>query len=139
MKVIFSSFLILLNISIINLSAQDYYINFKGSGGSSDVSSVKVENLNKGTTLTVKGTDMLHLIDNFNSMEPGPFRNNQIEFAPNPAVNSSRMQFFLPEAGNTIIAIYDFSGRKVAQTQDLLTRGIHTYLIQGLERGISII
>ena len=51
----------------------------------------------------------------------------------------ARMQFDLPESGETIITMYDLSGRKIMQTQDLLSKGQHTYGIQGIEEGIYFV
>ena len=41
--------------------AQDYQINFTGTGATSTVDSVKVENLSQCTSLSLGGADTLHL------------------------------------------------------------------------------
>lgn len=43
------------------LSAQTYIINFSGSNASTTVDSVKVKNLNQGTSLNMSGSDVLVL------------------------------------------------------------------------------
>ena len=52
-------------LSIIFISAsvypQDYNISFAGTGAATTVDSVQVKNLKKGTSLSLKGTDILHL------------------------------------------------------------------------------
>ena len=140
MKFLFSSLLIFTFISSGELHAQDYFIDFKGTGESPIVSWVKIENMNQGTSLTIKGNEVLHLIDYSSLKEaPGSVKSYQIEFAPNPMAGSSRMQFYLPESGSTTIDLFDFSGKKVAQTRDILPGGVNSYLIQGLDRGIFIV
>ena len=126
--------------SVLNLQAQDYYINFTGSGVSSTIDSVIVENLTQGTTLTLKGTDTLHLVKGTTGI--GTITGNvtgKIKFYPNPARDKARMQFDLPEPGETVISIFDLAGRKIAETQDKLSQGRHTYLIQGITEGLYIL
>jgi hypothetical protein len=42
-------------------NAQNYLISFTGTGASTTVNSVKVENLSKGTSLNLSGGDILRL------------------------------------------------------------------------------
>jgi uncharacterized protein (TIGR02145 family) len=51
----------------------------------------------------------------------------------------TRMQFVLLEPGEMVITLYDLSGRKIAQTQDLLSEGQHTYGIEGVEEGLYVV
>jgi hypothetical protein len=51
----------------------------------------------------------------------------------------SRMQFVLPEQGETMITIHDLSGRKIIQRRDMLSKGQHTYVIQGVEEGVYFV
>jgi uncharacterized protein (TIGR02145 family) len=53
--------------------------------------------------------------------------------------DDARMQFNLPESGEAIITIYDLSGRKIIQHQDLLSKGEHIYRIQGVGEGLFIV
>jgi uncharacterized protein (TIGR02145 family) len=134
------TFLILLFISIANLKAQDYLISFAGSGASSTVTTVKVENLTQGTSLTMSGSEVLHLQAIVTGIERITRKQkSQISFSPNPMTDYSIMQFDLPETGKTIIDLYDISGRKITETQDLLYKGQHTYRIQGVDKGIYIV
>ena len=137
MKLKITSLLLLASLSIIELEAQNYLLNFTGSGGSLTVATVKVENLTKGTSKLVSGSDVLRLINIPTGVETiNQTLNNQISFSPNPMTDYSRMQFDLREAGNTMIYVYDISGRKIAETQDILSKGKHTFRIQGLTKGI---
>src|SRR5690606_24320107 len=99
---------------------------------------VMIENLMQGTTLKMKGTEVLRLtvvtgIEAMNEDESGIVR-----FYPNPMKDQAKMQFILPETGETTITLYDISGRKISQRNDLLTRGRHVYVIHGIDGGIYL-
>lgn len=140
MKLYLFTLLLFFCVLATKISAQDYLISFTGSGESSTVSSVKVENLTQGTWLEMIGSDNLHLIGTVTGIEslktedPG-----KISFYPNPSDEMTRMQFSLPVPGKTLITVYDLSGREVAQNQDFLSDGFHTYLIQGTGKGIYFV
>lgn len=137
MKFKICTILTLLFVSINNIKAQDYLISFAGLGASTTVDSVKVENLTKGTSLIMNGSDILHLMGSITGIETVIGNGaDKIVFYPNPMNDYSRMKFVLPESGETLIALYDISGRKLVQTQELLLKGEHTYEIQGIMEGI---
>ncbi len=50
-----------------------------------------------------------------------------------------RCSLYLPESGETLITLYDISGRIIAQTRDFLSTGKHTYGIQGIKEGIYFV
>ena len=137
MRLMTCTLLILPFISMLSLQAQDYLISFAGYGGSTTVDTVKVENMTQGTKLKMKGGDVLNLkgvitgIETISDNETG-----KVTFYPNPMKDYARMQFVLPEAGETIITLHDLSGKKIVQTRDFLARGQHTYTIQGTGKGI---
>jgi len=124
-KLISGLFIFVTVSTTINLNAQDYLISYAGTGASTTVDSVMIENLTQGTTLKMKGSEVLRLtvvtgIEGMNEDESGIVR-----FYPNPMKDHAKMQFILPEPGETIITLYDISGRKISQKNDLLTRGRH--------------
>ncbi len=85
----------------------------------------------------MKGSDVLHLKGTVSVSETKT--NNEtgkITFYPNPMKDFVKMQFVLPRAGETMITLYDPSGKEVVQTRDMLSGGEHTYSIQGIEEGI---
>ena len=139
MKIVTKIILILVA-TVYNLHAQDYIISFAGTGSSTTVDQVRVENLTQATSITVNGSDVLHLQAIVTGIDNPLFNESaKISLYPNPLKDYSRMQFFLPESGRTNITLYDLSGRAVTQTSDLLARGQHTYRIQGIEDGIFFI
>ena len=50
--------------SVLQANAQDYMLTFEGTGAVKSLSTVKVENLAKGTSLILNGSDVLHLTEN---------------------------------------------------------------------------
>ena len=131
------SILVSLFISIGYVNAQDFFISFEGTGASTTVATVKVENLTQGTSLTMDGSDVLHLMGSITGIEPiRSDARGDIMFYPNPMNDYTRMQFVLPEPGVTVIALYDISGRVIVQRQESLIKGEHTFYIQGVKEGV---
>jgi len=123
-----------------NVQAQDYLISFTGTGASTNVESVQVENITQGTEKTLTGNDVLHLVSVVTGIEQITGDNkNKIIFSPNPVSNNSRMKFFLPSPGETAINVYDITGRKIFGKQDNLSGGEHIYKIEGFDRGIYFV
>jgi uncharacterized protein (TIGR02145 family) len=134
------SFLVMLIFMILDLQAQDYLVSFAGTGASTTVDSVKVENLTQGTKLLMKGSDVLHLVPGTTGIESESDNlKNGISFSPNPMADYCRMLFALPGPGRTEIILYDLTGRKIIEKQDFLLEGQHTYRIQGLYKGLYIV
>lgn len=63
----------------------------------------------------------------------------KIKFYPNPAKDQTRMQFELPEPGETMINMLDLAGREIGQTRNMLPQGRYTYLVQGVAEGLYIV
>ena len=66
-------------------------------------------------------------------------KNRVVSFFPNPMINSTKLKFNIPEAGETIITLYDLSGREICQTKDMLYKGQHTYRIENINEGIYLV
>lgn len=122
------------------IQAQDYLIYFAGSGASSTVESIKVENITQGTEMTLSGSDVLHLVSSVTGIDQISGNNeNKIIFSPNPVNNISKMKFFLPAPGETSITVYDITGRKIFGKRDNLAVGENIYSIEGFDRGIYFV
>ncbi len=74
------------------LQAQDYLISFTGSGQSTSVDSIHVENLTQGTTLSLGGNDVLHLLGTVGINTPTDNESN-VKIYPNPMVESTFVEF----------------------------------------------
>lgn len=137
MKLKLCSFLSLLFISIVWLRAQDYQISFAGSGAATAVSKVLIENLTQVKSITINGSDVLHLMGTISGIETvNGDETNKIVFYPNPMNDFTKMKFVLPVSGENVISLYDISGREIVRKKDLLSIGQHIYEIHGIREGI---
>lgn len=132
--------LLLLVMSATSPGAEDYLITFTGSGLSTSVTTVKVENLSQCTSLTMDGTYILHLIATTTGIESaGEDPEHGISFSPNPMTDYSRMEFILPLSGKTLVSLVDLSGREIARSENFLPKGKHTYRLEGIEKGFYFV
>jgi uncharacterized protein (TIGR02145 family) len=123
-----------------SVNAQDYLITFTGSGASTSLNSVKVENMTQGTIRIMEGSNVLHLVSTVTGIEPLIHSlQNPLRIYPNPMTEYANLQFDLRDPGKTVICIQDISGRLIFQTEDNLSGEQHTYHIEGLEKGFYII
>ena len=117
------------------LQAQNYYVSFAGSGSSSNIDSVIVENITQATFKIVHGGDILHLVDVV-GIDPVSSVTDRILVSPNPANTKASMECFLEKPGNTTISLYDVTGKLLIRQTDILSAGIHRYTLTGLHAGM---
>ncbi len=125
-------------LAVMKTQAQDYLISFAGTGVTSEVSTVKVDNLISGATLTLNGGDVLHLMPNVGINTPD-IDIGSMKISPNPLLMESILTFVTPENGNSIISIADLSGRIICQTSIFLSVGTHSFRISGIGKGIYFV
>ena len=118
-------FIILFILGIIPLKsvAINYTINFTGSGASTTVDSVIVQNLTKGISITVPAGASLNLTDVFTSNKQIIANYESINIYPNSTVGEFTVSFFTKQAGVSKINVYTVDGREVT--------GINTDLENG--------
>lgn len=122
------------------LSAQDYLITFSGKGESTSVSTVIVENMTQGKSLTLNGNETLHLKNDVTKISDLEYNQTDgIQFYPNPMKEFSIMEFAMPGEGAVKIELFDISGRKLTQTHNYLNQGRHSYRISGIRSGIYVL
>jgi hypothetical protein len=131
-------FLLLILLVISNTYSQNLQINFAGTGVSTKVDSVKVENLTQGTFLTIQGVDVLHLAGNtgINSIT---YNEGIAIVNPNPMTGHAVLTFYVKQSGKCQIIIYDITGKNVIQMNDILLFGTHKYELNGLKDGAYFI
>lgn len=137
---------LMLAVTTIPASAFDYNITFTGSGASTTLDSVVVQNLSKGTQVTVHGgtqfqlTDVNSGINELNSIADLAF------VYPNPTTGNATYTFTAKYAGNTQIAVCGLDGRKVAGLDADLQQGKNSvqlelpngvYLVRAIGNGFS--
>ncbi len=120
------------------LQAQNYYFSFTGSGQSSTVDSVHVKNLTQGISLTLGGSDSLHLVGTvgINSLTDSE---NCFKIYPNPMNETSKFEFYISQSGQVSIEVFDVTGRVITSLNKQLQNGNQTIEISGLNAGVYIV
>lgn len=122
--------------AIAKTQAQNYQISFTGTGASSIVDSVKVENLTQCTSKTLSAGDILQIIVSSGIDEINVGDDKPVHIYPNPMTGNCSIGFEASAQGNTTIELYDITGKRIMQSQGLLTKGFHTYSLSGLNCGV---
>ena len=117
------------------LQAQDYLISFTGSGQSTSVDSVQVENLTQGTTLSLDGNDVLHLLGTVGINAPTDNESN-VKIYPNPMVESTFVEFTNLKTELVCLEIFNEMGILFAKHNKLVQQGRQRFEISGLNAGI---
>jgi len=83
----------------LSANAQNYLITFAGTGSSTTVNSVKVENMTTGMSLVLNGDDILHLTGTVGITSLDNARATEIKIYPNPLRVSSFIELYPPASG----------------------------------------
>jgi len=128
---------ILMVLTHYTLYAQDYKISFAGTGESSIIDSIEVENINTGEIVAFPGNQVLQLREDKTGINNWNNDNNEhLLVYPNPSTENSIIEFTLPSSGKVHVAIFDLPGRKLASTSSEMNAGLHSFIIKGLGKGI---
>lgn len=116
-------------------TAQNYFISFAGTGASSNVDSVLVENLSQCTNMTINGSDILNLtttvgIEDFNNVYEG-----SVQVYPNPSAGDFSIEFDVAMDERISIVLYEVTGKTILQTLFFMHKGHHVFSIKGLSTG----
>ena len=118
--------------------AINYFVSFTGSGASTTVDSVVVQNLYKGTQVIVPGGSLLSLSEEESSIDN---LNTIADFAliyPNPIIDNATYSFVAKKGGNTQISVYGLDGRKLTGMDIDLLQGKHTFQLT-LPKGVYLV
>jgi uncharacterized protein (TIGR02145 family) len=132
-------FLLIAILFALQTNAQNYLINFTGSGAASTVSTVKVENLTAGTSLTISGGDFLRLTGLTGVSSIDDNQSSVLKIFPNPMTDKSTLQIFPPVTGDAIITIFDITGKLVAQIKSYLENQSQEFRLSGFKNGIYLV
>ncbi len=130
--------IIFLVFALLRVQAQDYLISFTGSGAATTVGTVKVDNLTSGATVTLNGSDVLHLIPAL-GIDAQSNNNKSLHLYPNPMEEQSMFDFITSETGNSIISIVDLTGQTIYQINEELSPGAYKFRISGIQRGMYLV
>jgi len=117
-------------------NAQNYQITFAGTGAGTTVDSVQVENLTQCTSLNLSGSDILHLTAPAGINELNTVADNTVHIYPNPMTGNCSVDFEATAQGKTTLELYDITGKRILQVQELLSKGHHTYSLSGISSGV---
>src|ERR1035437_677866 len=107
--------------------ALNYTITFTGTGASSSVDSVIVQNLTKSTSITVPAGNVLNLSDAPTFVNYLNANDETIRIYPNSANGKSIVSFFAKQAGVTQINAFSLDGRKVVSINQNLQAGSNSF------------
>jgi len=130
--------LLLLLIVSINSFGFNYTISFTGSGASTTIDSVIVQNLTKGTTITVPADNVLNLIDVTTSADNLCISADGIRIFPNPIKDYANISFYAKKGGQTQISAYSLDGRKIIGITENILQGNNTFKLS-LPKGVYFI
>lgn len=134
----YSIFSVLMLVIAFQANALNYYINFTGSGASTTLDSVVVQNLYKGTQVTVTTGSQIRLYDVETSVDK---LNTIVDFAgvyPNPMNDNATFSFVAKNDGNTQISVFTLEGKKVAGLDLHLREGKNTFELT-LPKGVYLV
>jgi uncharacterized protein (TIGR02145 family) len=131
--------LFLLVIGANRIFAQNYQIDFAGTGTSSIVDSVTVENMTQCKSLTVAGNEILNLSGTVGIIDGAAIVNNRLSIQPNPARGNCTIDFEATAHGYTIIEMYDRTGKRILQVKENLSNGHHKYSLNGINSGVYVL
>ena len=118
-------------------NAQNYLINFSGSGAANTVGNVKVDNLTQNTSLTLNGNDTLHLgAVGINETE---FNSNSPLIYPNPMQGKAELTLYAEQAENIQIRIVDITGKEILRMGNNYPKGILKFQLNGLKQGMYFV
>ena len=130
--------IIFLVFALLHAEAQDYNISFAGSGATTAIGTVKVDNLTSGATVTLNGSDILHLVPS-TGIGGTSAGNKDLHLFPNPMEEKSTLVFETSESGTTTISLVDLSGQTVCQITKNLSPGEHTFYVSGIRQGMYLV
>ncbi|HKK41174.1 MAG TPA: FISUMP domain-containing protein, partial [Bacteroidales bacterium] len=120
-------------------NAQNYIIDFSATGAASSISSVTVENLTKNTTLNLSRNQSVRLIGTSGIISEDNLQ-TIIRIYPNPATKGYTIAHIYPFfSGNSVLTVYDATGKTEAQTSSYLGTYPQEFRISGLKNGIHFL
>ena len=122
-----------------NIYAQYYQISFTGTGESSVVESVKIENLTQCTSIEINGDDVLHLVNVLGVNDYNQQKDKSLCIYPNPFDEICNIEFNTTVSGPVTLSLSDLNGKLIFQIQENIKQGKHYFMLSGLQKGIYVI
>ena len=127
-----------LSFCMLNAGAFNYAVSFSGKGASTEVTSVLVQNITKGTSVTVPTGQVLNLTDGLTTVEGVVSETDgRMQLLSDRNGNAS-ISFQVLQAGITTIELFSTDGRSLASVNNDLPEGMHRYQLL-LPGGLCIV
>lgn len=133
------TFSILMIMAAFEIYGQNYQITFAGTGASTTVDSVKVENLSQCTSLVLSGNDTLNLTSTVGINETVITYESRVNIYPNPSPGYCFVEFEATSETNLRLGLYDISGKPVVQRKESVRKGNSVFQLSGIQSGVYII
>jgi hypothetical protein len=121
-----------------HLFSTNYTITFTGSGASTTLENVVVENLTKGTSTTVPAGNSLYLTDVSTSVETINSNITGISVFPNPIIDNSTILFQAKSTGNATIKVFSLEGKSLISAKTEFGVGNNSFQLS-LPKGTYLI
>ena len=128
--------LLTLLLPAIHLNAQNYLLSFTGTGGSTTIDTVIVENITQGTSLVMNGNDLLWLVSVVTGIDPIPLKSEMnLCCYPNPVVQQTTLRFTQLQEQQTRLSLYDALGKLILEEKHYLKPSDYSFSLTGLSSG----
>lgn len=131
--------LLVLVFGAIRIFAQNYQINFTGTGTTSSVDSVTVENMTQCKSLTIHGGEILNLLGTVGITNGTAIGNNSLSIQPNPMKGNCIINFDAVGPGEATIELFGITGKRILQVQENLSSTRHSYSLNGISNGVYVL
>jgi uncharacterized protein (TIGR02145 family) len=121
------------------LAQTTYLINFAGTGASTTIDSVIVENLVLNTKVKLAGTDVLRLIVTVGINDVTEANQLELLSYPNPFNNQTRVSFYAQQDENATISVSNLAGQTVAQLAADVKRGKNNFTFAAAATGVYFV
>lgn len=123
--------------AIAKLYGQAYYeITFTGTGATPDT--ILVENLTKGTSVSMQGSDILHL-DLVASVREMGREKSKLNIYPNPMDHACYFEFMNADQGRVDIHLFTSDGRLWHLCSGDLSQGKQRFMLSGVSAGMYVL
>lgn len=122
----------------IQSKSQTYDLNFAALGGTAPkIEYIVVENLDRNTSVTLDGSETLHLVSiidvqDMNGVTP-------LRIHPNPMNGNAEVSLYIKESGLVRLNVYNMNGNSVIKTEKHLESGPHLFLLEHLDQGMYLV
>ena len=122
----------------VSIKAQNYQISFSGSGESTVVDNVLVENLTQGTSVELPGSEILNLVgtlrtNSYSNIEKG------FKIYPNPMQQEAFLEFYNESDDDVRLEIFSIEGKLISSKSEHVYPGKNVFDIKGLSSGVYIV